>query len=90
MVILLNYNIYVWVYNCESATGRIYALQSTNKPYNQPLLDLHCPVYQKVGVPSTQQDRWDVRELRLIQVRCVKSGRNMTLSGGEKRIKEVE
>jgi len=89
-VILLNYNIYVWVYNCESATGRIYALQSTNKPYNQPLLDLHCPVYQKVGVPSTQQDRWDVRELRLIQVRYVKSGRNMTLSGGEKRIKEVE
>jgi len=26
----------------------------------------------------------------LIQVRCVKSGRNVTLNGGEKRIKEVE
>ena len=45
---------------------------------------------RKLVCLSTQQDRWHVRELRLIQVRYVKSGRNMTLSGGEKRIKEVE
>jgi hypothetical protein len=66
----------------------------SNRPYEQSVLDLHCPVYQKMGGPSTQQDRLGGggaahRELRLFQVRCVRSGRNMALSGREKKIAHV-